>query len=113
MSSKLLASLKLAQLKHAAFLTGLPSAGTKADIIAVLESNIPTRTPIATGSRIVSVDMGIRNLAYCVLDVPKAPLPHANPPKPSPLKVLEWKRIDLLNPSAIEPQKPPTSSDTQ
>ncbi|KAK1089180.1 hypothetical protein LTR48_000847 [Friedmanniomyces endolithicus] len=113
MSSKLLASLRLAQLKHAAFLTGLPSAGTKADIIAVLEFNTPTRTPIATGSRIVSVDMGIRNLAYCVLDVPKPSLSHASSTKASPLQVLEWKRIDLLHPSAIEPQNPTPSDDTQ
>ncbi|KAK0270122.1 hypothetical protein LTR35_014370 [Friedmanniomyces endolithicus] len=113
MSSKLLASLKLAQLKHAAFLTGLPSAGTKADIIAVLESNIPTRNPVPTGSRIVSVDMGIRNLAYCVLDVPKPSLSHASSTKASPLQVLEWKRIDLLHPSAIEHQNPPPSDDTQ
>ncbi|KAK0336976.1 hypothetical protein LTR91_010989 [Friedmanniomyces endolithicus] len=113
MSSKLLASLKLSQLKHAAFLTGLPSAGTKADVTAVLESNISTRTPVQTSTRIVSVDMGIRNLAYCVLDVPTPSLSHASSTKPSPLKVLEWKRIDLLHPSAIEPQKPPTSSDTQ
>ncbi|TKA48391.1 hypothetical protein B0A54_00526 [Friedmanniomyces endolithicus] len=113
MSSKLLASLKLAQLKHAAFLTGLPSAGTKADIIAVLESNISTRNPIPTSSRIVSVDMGIRNLAYCVLDVPEPSRSHAISTKPSPLKVLEWKRIDLLHPSAVSPQNPPPNDDTQ
>ncbi|KAK1057180.1 hypothetical protein LTR12_014850 [Friedmanniomyces endolithicus] len=109
MSSKLLASLKLSQLKHAAFLTGLPSAGTKADIIAVLESNISTRTPVQTSTRIVSVDMGIRNLAYCVLDVPTPSLSHAISTKLSPLKVVEWKRIDLLHPSAVQPQEAPTS----
>ncbi|KAK0313498.1 hypothetical protein LTR01_001754 [Friedmanniomyces endolithicus] len=112
MSSKLLASLKLAQLKHAAFLTGLPSAGTKADIIAVLESNFSTRTPVQTSTRIVSVDMGIRNLAYCVLDVPHPPSSHASSTKPSPLKVLEWRRIDLLHPPT-SPHTPPVPTATQ
>ncbi|KAK0926260.1 hypothetical protein LTR29_017892 [Friedmanniomyces endolithicus] len=112
MSSKLLASLKLAQLKHAAFLTGLPSAGTKADIIAVLKSSISTRTPTTTGSRIVSVDMGIRNLAYCVLDVPHPSPSHTNSTKPKPLRVLAWKRLDLLHPST-SPHTPPIPTTTQ
>ncbi|TKA83450.1 hypothetical protein B0A55_00539 [Friedmanniomyces simplex] len=110
MSSRLLASLKLSQLKHAAFLTGLPSTGTKADIIAVLSSHASSGVSTSTGGgRIVSVDMGIRNLAYCVLDVPALHPFHADGNKRTPLKVLDWRKIDLIHHTG-KSQEPESSS---
>ncbi|KAF2863940.1 ribonuclease H-like protein [Piedraia hortae CBS 480.64] len=78
-----LATLKLAQLKHAAFLLGLPSAGTK----PVLQTAIGRKVDgVSSGpKRVLSVDMGIRNLAYCVLE-------HDG----TASRVTAWQRLDLL-----------------
>ncbi|KAE9377836.1 mitochondrial putative cruciform cutting endonuclease 1 [Stipitochalara longipes BDJ] len=66
-------NLKLAQLKQLAFKCGLLTSGTKPILIARLHDEI-TLTPRQRPAllRVLSIDMGIRNLAYCILDVPKA-----------------------------------------
>jgi cruciform cutting endonuclease 1 len=65
-------TLKLAQLKQLAFKCGISTSGTKPILIARLHDEIPL-TPRQRPSplRILSIDMGIRNLAYCILDIPK------------------------------------------
>ncbi|MCJ1364712.1 hypothetical protein MMC16_003828 [Acarospora aff. strigata] len=71
-----LPSLKLAQLKHVAVATGINSSGTKTDLSSRLLGELQHVQKSSTqGQRIISIDMGIRNLAYCVLAV-DTPLPH-------------------------------------
>lgn len=85
--------LKGVALKQIAFKCGIKTSGTKLALAQRIEDEVsiwtaesgrlPKTTP-RPHMRIVSIDMGIRNLAYCVLDVPEGQgLP----------KVLHWKRI--------------------
>ncbi|KAL4906491.1 mitochondrial resolvase Ydc2 [Aspergillus multicolor] len=88
-----LSTLKTKQLQHLAQRTGLPSSGTKAVLLEELETGLElyreqdgrgvassNRTPKADrrkggakeedeGLRVLSIDMGIRNLAFAVLNV--------------------------------------------
>ncbi|KAG4422651.1 hypothetical protein IFR04_004272 [Cadophora malorum] len=68
------ATLKLAQLKQLAFKCGISTSGTKPVLIRRLQDEV-NQSAGDNGSktkpvRILSIDMGIRNLAYCILDVP-------------------------------------------
>ena len=90
-----LSACKLTQLKQYAFLLGLSTAGTKAELELGLQSHLAQRDDrVCNPGRILSVDMGIRNLAFCVLDTPTT--------TGDPLIVSAWKRMDLL-------QQPPAT----
>ncbi|KUJ12029.1 mitochondrial putative cruciform cutting endonuclease 1 [Mollisia scopiformis] len=84
---------KLAQLKHIAFKCGISTSGTKPILIQRLIDEI-TSTPrnASPHTRILSVDMGIRNLAYCVLDVPPTSRTKTASKKSLP-SILEWHRL--------------------
>jgi cruciform cutting endonuclease 1 len=94
MALHILPTLKGAALKQLAFKCGISTSGVKAAICQRLLDEIPlsentmaytpSRKPQRSHMRILSIDMGIRNLAYCVLDVPAS----------SALPAIEgWKRI--------------------
>lgn len=97
MALSLPTTLRLAQLKALAIQCGISSSGTKSVLATRLSKEItPTAPPHHDGprtkqaTRILSIDMGIRNLAYCVLDIPSSGLSTSS--KPS---VMAWKRIAL------------------
>lgn len=93
-----MSSLKAWQLKYWAFLTGAASTGTKTELQNVLSMK-PITAARKTSQRIVSVDMGIRNLAFCALEIP----PSTHPADKLPLKVTTWKRMDLLSTDTASP----------
>jgi cruciform cutting endonuclease 1 len=66
-------TLKLTQLKHLAYKCGISSSGTKPILTQRLYDEITKSHPSQKDAiRILSIDMGIRNLAYCVLEIPRA-----------------------------------------
>ncbi|GIZ43305.1 hypothetical protein CKM354_000653700 [Cercospora kikuchii] len=93
-----LSHLKALQLKYLAFLTGSASTGTKAALQHALSRSLEVDAS-RTSRRVVSVDMGIRNLAYCVVDA-KQPPETGDPSRA--LTVSTWTRRDLLSPAAPE-----------
>jgi cruciform cutting endonuclease 1 len=87
MSAQALSTLKLPALRRLSSLVGLNVSGTKAALISELTS-LPAspRRPI---TRVLSIDMGIRNLAYCVLDLSPTP------------KIVTWTRTTVPLPDRI------------
>lgn len=86
-----LSALKSKPLQHIAFLTGLQSTGTKAKVADLLNASLQQSRLPKDACRILSVDMGIRNLAYCVIDVPSQ-----SKIAGTKLHLHSWKRLDLL-----------------
>lgn len=86
-----LSTLKSKPLQHIAFLTGHQSTGTKSQITERLNASLQQPRLPKNGNRILSVDMGIRNLAYCVIDVPSE-----SKGTSTVLHLHSWKRLDLL-----------------
>ena len=75
-----LTNMKVKDLKRLSGLLGLNVTGTKSTLLSALETlPVPARP-----ARILSIDMGIRNMAYCVVDA-----------ETSPHTVLRWTRTAL------------------
>ena len=51
--------------------------------------------------RLVSFDVGIKNMAYCVFDIPEATTLHPTS-KISDVSIVAWNTINLMN--ALEPE---------
>lgn len=98
-------SCKASQLKAIAHLTGLNCTGTKPLVTSRLLQHLPhsflsgpdPQSPMQTQTQpttIVSIDMGIRNLAYCRLT-----LPPASARSSAPL-LTDWTRVAISRQSA-------------
>ena len=101
MALKIPTTWKLAQLKTLAFKCGVSTSGTKGVLIQRLQDEIrPARYAISKSTKVLSIDMGIRNLAYCVLDVSPSLLSSSMEiTKPVQLPYLDsWHRIAVSSP---------------
>ncbi len=102
-----LSACKSSQLKAVATATGINSSGIKPVLISQLLNHLPNgylrhgRTKSASEDPydIISIDMGIRNLAYCRLTSPQ-PLTAAKsslPPRIASPVISEWARVEISN----------------
>ncbi|RWA08965.1 hypothetical protein EKO27_g6142 [Xylaria grammica] len=113
-------SLKAAQLKRLSFLCGLPVGGRKEELIARLTAanNTPPPPPArsSSGPVVLSIDLGIRNLAFSLL-TPAPPSTSASRKagtkskkqsstnqslpllytRPPTIKLHAWQRLSLLD----------------
>ena len=103
-----LSQLKSVQLKTLAIAVGIKSGGTKPILIKGLETHLPisvfpqqgarvTATSTTTrnqneGPNILSIDMGIKNLAYCRLKLPPQTSDTIKSLKPT---ITDWARVDI------------------
>jgi cruciform cutting endonuclease 1 len=103
MALKIPPSLKLVQLKNFAVQCGISSSGTKGVLTARLIDEIKSVAPMESKSktRLLSIDMGIRNLAYCIIDVPSK--------KESRPSVIAWKRIAVSAKPTVDAQASDTA----
>ncbi|KAI7332195.1 hypothetical protein KC315_g4754 [Hortaea werneckii] len=88
---------KAALLRHTAFLMGLSSTGTKAEIAHAVQQRARQASQTLDRRRVISVDMGIRNLAYCVVDMPhNETFGQRQHGSKLPITVRHWSKRDLL-----------------
>ncbi|KAF2720746.1 ribonuclease H-like protein [Polychaeton citri CBS 116435] len=92
MPLRTLSSLKSWQLKQICFLMGGPVTGTKTALEANIRRCIQKPLLPKNGGRILSIDMGIRNLAYTVLDVS-----NEGSFLTQGLKIQKWHKLDVLD----------------
>ncbi|KAF4627137.1 hypothetical protein G7Y89_g11017 [Cudoniella acicularis] len=109
-------TLKVAQLKQLAFKCGIQSSGTKPILTQRLHDEISRSAQNATKAkggnpiRILSIDMGIRNLAYCILDVPPKKVSSSKKDAKLQLPIIQsWHRLAVSTaPSKIEEAAAPS-----
>ncbi|KAA8649114.1 hypothetical protein EYZ11_000673 [Aspergillus tanneri] len=110
-TSSWLHSLKVAQLQKIAHTTGIRSSGPKAALIqrlhAELTCNVQPDSP-GRGMSILSIDMGIRNLAFAHLLVPRGDPTNVDNLPPIPI-LNAWQRLSV---SSL-PLDDPLSSSTE
>lgn len=99
-TSGALSTLKASQLKYAATSIGLASTGTKAELENLIRQRVGEQWLSTKSPRIVSIDMGIKNLGICVLEAPgfdRSKEIRSSIDSRMPIKVLEWKKVDVLS----------------
>ncbi|KAI4743224.1 ribonuclease H-like protein [Aureobasidium sp. EXF-12298] len=99
-----LSTLRAWQLKHLAFLTGLNSTDC-------------TKKPTfpSPRCRILSIDMGVKNLAFCLLDLHKLPRDSEQTNAQAgdrmlSLHLADWKRLDVSERLAARHTNPPITT---
>jgi cruciform cutting endonuclease 1 len=86
--------LKLSELQELARTLGVSQTAPKPALIARLQDCVRNHSPPPADARILSIDLGIRNLAYALLTPPRSP----DAPKPT---IHAWNRVDLRSLSAL------------
>ncbi|PQE17218.1 hypothetical protein CJF31_00005597 [Rutstroemia sp. NJR-2017a BVV2] len=94
-------TLKVTALKQIAFKCGISTSGTKAILVQRLYDELPILSfpalKPAKPIRILSIDMGIRNLAYSLLEIPASKSTSKKSTSDSNLPVLRaWQKLSLL-----------------
>jgi cruciform cutting endonuclease 1 len=95
-----LSTLQAWQLKRLAFLSGLNTSGTKQLLHGKLANSLSKPSLPAPKCRVLSVDMGVKNLAFCLLDLQQIPQ-HAGDADARyndstlSLHVADWKRLNV------------------
>jgi len=87
-------TLRLVDLRLLAQKCGLQTSGTKPILTQRIHDALTSRPKLLPNTRILSIDMGIRNLAYCILEVPTAPSLRLTPSKIKP-SLQSWQRLSL------------------
>lgn len=90
-----LSNLRAWQLKHLAFLTGLNSTGTKAQLCRTLVDRTSRAGLSTSPCRILSVDMGVKNLAFCLLETRRLQGDEQTTDGTLSLHMSDWKRLDV------------------
>ena len=96
---KLPSGLKASQLKHAAFLLGVPSAGKKSELGSAILGRLNAGALLPKPSKIVSIDMGIKNLGMCALEPSTSSVSSGSGSHngcQTKLHVQAWKKVDVL-----------------
>ncbi|KAI1493117.1 mitochondrial resolvase Ydc2 [Biscogniauxia mediterranea] len=91
-------ALKAAQLQRLAFLCGISKTGTKTELVARLNAAALAATAAATSEqRILSIDLGLRNLAFSLITAkPSSPSPSPFPLHPPRIQLHAWQHRILL-----------------
>jgi cruciform cutting endonuclease 1 len=120
---ELLKPWKVSQLSRLLVNLGIKSTGRKDELLERIDDIITkTRTQLEKGAglqkqRVLSVDMGIKNLAICAADV-RFPSISRGQKRVVDMNVMNWQRIDLINDglskrdSADDPYSPSNLSKT-
>jgi len=102
--SFLFPTLTIAQLKSLLVRIGANTGGTKPTLISRLEQDLSVQKLPKTRTRILSIDMGIKNLAFCVCDIgPDKPLDLMTKKEKSAtdksdgllLRIPHWQRMNV------------------
>lgn len=93
---KYLLGLQIKQLKSLTSFLGLPLTGRKAEHQAMLSRRMSNPPPAQEFSKILSIDMGIRNLGVCVLEAPRLARHVLNDDvENAPVTVSSWHKMDV------------------
>ncbi|KAL1865850.1 hypothetical protein VTK73DRAFT_5029 [Phialemonium thermophilum] len=90
-----LRELSVHQLRTLALQCGIARSGTKGALIQRIQQVVRDHRPLDGGACILSIDLGIRNLAYCLITAPPG-RPHSS----RPLSVVHaWHALSLVPPA--------------
>lgn len=98
-----LESLKANQLKQLLGFIGCPRTGSKSDLVSRLRHHqqLPRIRYRDGRARILSIDMGIRNLAFCVSELQQRERDGSR--FAARMNVIDWKRLDLSKTPTVLP----------
>jgi len=105
MKNLIIDNLKLKTLQRLAFHCGLPKTGKKGLLAEGLQNAVREHEVVRSGSRVLSIDMGVRNFAFSLM----TPVKSSNS---GPLVTLHhWQKVNLLENDNIETHSPNSHPD--